>query len=79
VIPGSERLGFHEGTRAARTIRRLRNERELSQADLAAKLGKTVSWVGHRETGAVRLRRDDAEKIAAELGTDFEGLTGGAA
>jgi transcriptional regulator with XRE-family HTH domain len=79
MMPGGERLGFHEGTRAARAIRRLRNERGLSQADLAAKLGKTVSWVGHRETGAVRLRKGDAEMIAAELGTDLTGLTGGAA
>jgi transcriptional regulator with XRE-family HTH domain len=76
MMPGSQRLGFHEATRAARAMRALREKQGLSQADLAAKLGTTVSWVGHRETGAVRLRVGDAEKIAAGLGTDLAGLIG---
>lgn len=77
MTPGNPRLGFHEGTRAARAMRALRKEHGLSQASLAAMLGVAVSWVGHRESGAVRLRTADAEKVAAALGTDLAGLTGG--
>lgn len=75
---GGPPLDFVQARNAAGEMRRLRRKQELSQRDLAARIGKTASWVSFRETGAARLRKDDAEMVAAALGTDLPGLTGGA-
>lgn len=67
-------LTLGEARRAGASMRRLRREQGLRQRDLAVMLGTTQDWVSVRETGAVRMRRGGAEKVAAALGTDFEGL-----
>ena len=77
MMPGGPCLGFHEARRASEAMRRLRAEQNLSIADLAARLGTSENWVSMREGCAVRLRQDDAVLVAAALGTDLAGLTGG--
>jgi transcriptional regulator with XRE-family HTH domain len=72
------RLGFYEAKHAADAMRKLRQQQEMSQRELAAKLGKTATWVSFRETGATRLREGDAAEVAAALGTSLAGLIGGA-
>lgn len=79
MMPGGRRLSFDEARHAGDEMRRLREARELSQRDLAAQLGVTPAWVSFRETGATRLREDDAGLVAKALGTDLAGLLGGAA
>jgi hypothetical protein len=72
-------LAFREGRDAAAGMRRLREAKGLSGPELAARLGVGVMWVRQREQGSIRMTRAEAEQVAAEFGTDYEGLTGGAA
>jgi transcriptional regulator with XRE-family HTH domain len=67
-------LRFDEGQQAAAGMRNLRRQQEISQERLAVMLGVSQSWVSAYERGAGRLRRGDAEKVAAALGTDYTGL-----
>lgn len=49
----------------------LRNEKDLSQAELAAKLGKPPSFVGKYELGERRLDVIEVMVILRELDTEF--------
>lgn len=72
------RLGFLEGRVAAAGMRRCRKAARLSPEDLAERLGTGAMWVKQREGGSIRMTRAEVERVAAELGTDYAGLTGGA-
>jgi transcriptional regulator with XRE-family HTH domain len=54
------------------TLISLRKESELSQADLAARIGKPPSFVGKYELGERRLDVIELLIILRELSTDFE-------
>lgn len=55
-------------------MRRLRKAAELTQEQLAVRLGYLKAWVQRREHGSVRMTRAEAEKAAAAFGTDYAGL-----
>ena len=67
-------LLFREARDAAAGLRLLRAASKLSQPEFAVLLGEKPAWLKAREQGSVRMTRSEAEKIAAGLGTDFEGL-----
>lgn len=67
-------LRLTEGRAAASGLRALREAAGLAPAELASRLGADPKWLQRRELGSVRMTRDEAEKAAAELGTDFAGL-----
>jgi transcriptional regulator with XRE-family HTH domain len=67
-------LRLTEGRAAASGLRALRTVAGLAPAELASRLGADPKWLQRRELGSVRMTRDEAEKAAAELGTDFAGL-----
>jgi len=72
--------GWAEARQAARGMRRLREEQELSQATLGARMGTGKGRVSLYERHAARMSREAAETAAAALGTDLAGLmTAGAA
>jgi len=53
-----------------RVLRILRNMRNLSQSQLAAKLGVDTSTLAKYETGAIQLTHQKVEQIAEVLGVD---------
>jgi transcriptional regulator with XRE-family HTH domain len=67
-------LHFREGRAAAAGARALREGAGLTPGELASRLGYDREWLLRRELMSVRMTREEAEKIAAELGTDFAGL-----
>jgi len=74
LVPGGPFLSWDEARRAAEGMRRLREARNLTQAELGEALGTSQGWVCVRETCSVRMRRGNAGVVAAALGTDFAGL-----
>jgi hypothetical protein len=67
-------LRLPEGRAAAAGLRALRRGAGLTPTGLGARLGHDREWLLRRELMSVRMTREEAEKAAAELGTDFAGL-----
>lgn len=53
-----------------RAVRRFRQERRLSQEELADELGMHRTWVGGVERGERNLTLRSVERLAAGLGVD---------
>jgi DNA-binding XRE family transcriptional regulator len=70
-----EELSRERSQNAARNIRALREARGMRQRDLARAVGIAQSSVSHYERGG-RISMEQAEVIAAVLGTTAEALTG---
>ena len=49
-------------------VRAERTRRQMSQADLAGRIGTTLEWVGRLESGAPRLELDKVLSATAALG-----------
>lgn len=74
MTPPSPRLGFTEAHRAAGGMRQLREAADLDRAQFGALVGRSLWWVKAAEGCSTRLRRAEADEVAAALGTDFPGL-----
>lgn len=57
-------------------IRKLRRERDLTQAELAARLGINKQNVSRYESGRVEPRRNMLDKFATALGVSLDELLG---
>lgn len=62
LTPDADRL---DPPTVGKALRRLREERELRQQDIAARLGLTVSGYAHYENGRARLTLVDLPRFAA--------------
>ena len=51
-------------------VARIREQKGLSQGDLAEQMGKGLSTVAEIETGATRILVSDVEKLAEMLGVE---------
>jgi transcriptional regulator with XRE-family HTH domain len=67
-------LGDREARAAALGLQSLRDMRGWSQMQLAEELGVRQPWVSKRETGAMRISKDEAERLGRVLGSDAAGL-----
>lgn len=70
-----ELLGYREGRDAAVRMRQRRRMTGLSREELAALLGKRVSWVEMREHGSIRMSAAEAEMVEEVLGMNPGDLT----
>ncbi len=57
---------------AREALRRLLALTDISQAELARKLGENENWVNHRVTGYTTIKADDLSRLAAALGVEPE-------
>lgn len=57
------RLSWVASRREAERLRKAREDAGLRQRDLAALLGKSLVWVGDRETGKTLLTADEVTRI----------------
>lgn len=73
--PDADLLDRAQSQAAGDRIRQLRLERNWSQKTLAGKSGISAAAISHAETGATRLRIENAGKIAAALGVTVDELT----
>ena len=60
-------------------VRRHRQRLGLTQAALAARVGRSERWLIEVEAGAVDLRLSDAGRLAGALGVELEELARGPA
>ncbi len=60
-------------------IKKIRSELGLTQAQLAERMGKNVSWIKNAETRTVRFTPDDIVCLADALGVPARRLTNMAA
>ena len=60
-----------ERAEIGRRIRETRQDRGLTQSELARRLGFTTSWVSQVERGGIGLEVPDLERVAGALGTSI--------